>query len=59
MNSNHSRRRLRKAAFETGAPKICLGIRGRRGCRRVKRSGVNYVLLGGLPRLHILPREDE
>ncbi|MGH9839854.1 MAG: mannonate dehydratase, partial [Blastocatellia bacterium] len=37
---------------ETGAPKICLGVRGdldEAGMRRVKQIGVDYVLMGGPP----------
>ncbi len=37
---------------ETGAPKICLGVRGdlnEDGMRRVKQIGVDYVLMGGPP----------
>lgn len=37
---------------ETGAPKICLGLRGdidAAGMRRVKQIGVDYVLMGGPP----------
>ncbi len=38
--------------IETGAPKICLGLRGdidAAGMRRVKQIGVDYVLMGGPP----------
>jgi len=37
---------------ETGAPKICLGVRGdldEAGMRRVKQIGVDFVLMGGPP----------